>query len=109
MQIINIGLFAQDFQPLITSDITPEINIINTVDEFVAEIVLHHKDAVPENNKNPQKDIQAHKHVIFKQITIPKPQNNSAIQVAYHNKPTSLGATYNYLFCNTIHPPPPKL
>ena len=108
VQIINLGLFVQDFQPLVVSSAGPEINIINTIDEYIAEIVLHHKDAVPENNKHPQKDLQAHKHISFKLISTPKPQRTSAAQLVYYSKPTSLIASYNYLFCRDIHPPPPK-
>lgn len=109
LQIINLGLFVQDFQPLATSDVTPEINIINSIDEYVAEIVLHHKDAVPENNKHPQKDLQAHKHISFQLIGISKQQTLSDTQLVYHNKPTSLIKGYSYLFCKDIYPPPPKL
>lgn len=109
LQIMNFGLFAQDFQPLVTSAVTPEINIINSIDEYVAEIVLNHKDAVPENNKHPQKDLQVHKHTSFKLIGISKPQTLSDTQLVYQNKPTSLVKGYNYLFCKDIYPPPPKL
>jgi len=108
LQIINFGLFAQDFQSLADSSISPELNIINSVDEYVAEVVLHHKDAVPENNKHPQKDLQVHKHIQYKLITIAKPQTLSATQLVFHNKPTSLVEGYKYLFCKDIYPPPPK-
>lgn len=108
LQIISLGLFAQDFQPLANSDITPEINIINSVDEYVAEVILHHKDAVPENNKQPQKDLQAHKHVQFKLITVPHPESLTGTQAVYHTRPTSLVEGYKYLFSKSIYPPPPK-
>ena len=91
-----------------TADVTPEINIINTVDEYIAEVVLHHKDAVPENSKNPQKDLRAHKHIDIKLISFPKPQNTLATLIYYRNKFASVTAGYNYLFCNSIYPPPPK-
>ncbi len=107
-QIMNFGLFAQDFQPLADSSISPELNIINSLYEYVAEVVLDHKDAVPENNKHPQKDLQAHKHIQYKLITISKPQTLSDTQLVYNNKPTSLVKGYNYLFCKDIYPPPPK-
>jgi len=108
LQIINFGLFAQDFQSLAASSITPELNIINSIDEYVAEVVLHHKDAVPENNKHPQKDLQIHKHIEFKLIAIPKPASLSVTQLVYHNRPTSLVKGYSYLFCKNVIPPPPK-
>lgn len=108
MQILNMGLFAQDFQSLSVSSINPELNIINSVDEYVAEVVLHHKDAVPENNKHPHKDIQTHKHVVFKLISFPKPQCCSATQLVFNNKPTAIIPVYQYQYYNDITPPPPK-
>ncbi len=109
LQIINFGLFVQDFQPLANSSISPELNIINSIDEYVAEVALHHKDAVPENNKQPQKDLQAHKHIPFKLIPVPKPHTLSNTQLVYQHKPASLEEGYNYLFYKDIYPPPPKL
>lgn len=108
LQILNLGLFAQDFQPLVVSSISPETNIINSVDEYVTEVVLHHKDAVPENNKHPHKAIQAHKHTAFKLISFPKPQCITANQLGYNYKPTSITLDYNYQYCKDINPPPPK-
>jgi len=108
LQIINLGLFAQDFQPLADSSISPELNIINSADEYVAEVILHYKDAIPENNKHPQKDIQVHKHIQYKLITIPKPQTLSATQLVFHYKPTAIAESYNYFFSKDIIPPPPK-
>ena len=108
LQILNLGLFAQDFPPLVTTAVTPEINIINSVDEYIAEVVLHHKDAVPENNNNPQKDLQAHKHIDIKLISFPKPQYNLAARIYYHNKFALPVTAYSYLFSNSIYPPPPK-
>ena len=109
LQIVNLGLFAQDFQPLETSAVTPEINIINSIDEYVAEIVFHHKDAVPENNKHLQKDLQMHKHTIYKLIGISKSQTLSDTRLTYYDKHSLLIKDYNYLFCKNIYSPPPKL
>ena len=55
-----MGLFVQEFQPMVTSSVSPEINIINTIDEYIAEVVLDHKDAVPEAKEQSKKDIQIH-------------------------------------------------
>jgi hypothetical protein len=63
MQILNIGLFAQDF----TYHQSPQENIINSVTEYIAEIVCNKKDAFPEQDTSPQKH-QTHlgKHIVFK-------------------------------------------
>jgi len=47
LQILNMGLFVQDFQYNISSSICDE-NVINSVVEYVSEVVLHEKNAMPE-------------------------------------------------------------
>jgi hypothetical protein len=103
-----MGFFVQDFQPLVTSAACPEINIINTIDEYVAEVLLNHKNAVPESNDHTKKDLQVHKHVVTKLITFP------AIPVTFHHdsNPPSKACifceNYHYRFSRDINPPPPK-
>jgi len=72
LQILNFGLFAQEFDPIGSSAPSEEFNIINTLVEYVAETVLQHKNAMPENNSDSKKDMQAHKHSSFKLFSIQK-------------------------------------
>lgn len=108
LQILNMGLFAQDFQQLSTSSVCPEINIINTVDEFVAEIILDHKDAVPETNDHSKKDLQLHKHVTNKLINFSVALSNSTSGFFTDSKSFIFSDDYNYQFSEDINPPPPK-
>lgn len=103
-----MGLFVQDFQPIATPSVSPEINIINTIDEFIAEVVLNHKDAVPEAKEQSKKDMQLHKHGTFKLINISRP----AVVLSSHRVSSPVLSVfanqYNYQFFQEINPPPPK-
>ncbi len=108
LQILNMGCFVQEFEPLVQSSVTPEINIINTLDEYIAEVVLEHKDAVPEAKEPSRKDIQIHKHAAIKLISISRSaiSCNSLSISSLHLSVFS--DTYNYQFWEDITPPPPK-
>lgn len=103
-----MGLFVQDFQPLETSTVTPEVNIINTIDEYIAEIVFDYKDAMPEAKDHSKKDIQIHKHSVLKLINLVRP----SFVCTVHMLPTSFLPVffdkYSYQFYEDIIPPPPK-
>jgi hypothetical protein len=105
-----MGLFVQDFEPLTT--ISPSIsdhNIINSVVEYVSEVVLDKANALPENNNKGNKDLQVHKHFTVKMIELQKP-----FIAIYKARPNSeihfpRTANYYYQFCKEINPPPPKV
>jgi hypothetical protein len=103
-----MGLFLQEFEPLVSSAVTPEINIINTVDEYIAEVVLDHKDAVPEAKEHSKKDIQIHKHAVSKLINLAKPAIVGATDHFSNPQHFGFSETYNYHFFEDITPPPPK-
>ena len=103
-----MGLFVQEFEPLVTSSVTPQVNIINTIDEYIAEVVLKHKDAVPEANENSRKDIQIHKHAVAKLINLSRPAIASDTRAAGNSQLCGFSNTYDYQFFEDITPPPPK-
>lgn len=49
IQIVNIGLFSQNIPITLTDNCEP-VNVINSVAEYVAEVLMHKKDAFPERN-----------------------------------------------------------
>jgi hypothetical protein len=66
LQILNVGLYAQDY-----TDIDTSVNIINSVTEYFAEVVCHKKDAFPENdNDNQKSETHTLKHAIVKAMPV---------------------------------------
>lgn len=108
LQILNMGLFVQEFEPLVSSAVTPEINIINTVDEYIAEVLLHHKDAVPEVKQHSKKDLQLHKHSLIKLINVTRPAVEYSTKLSPSMSLSGFLDSYYYQFCKDINPPPPK-
>ncbi len=106
LQILSISLFVQDFEPIVTSFVTPEINIINTIDEYIAEVILNHKDAVPENVNHSKKDIQIHKHVVFKLICFSRSAVACATSSITHTNLAYFSDKYYYQFFEEINRPP---
>jgi len=110
LQILNTGLFAQDFQVLkkVTST-GEETNIINSVAEYVSEIVLQKTNSFPErkNTGNHHKH-----HLPVKAQTIKLIARENYLQPS--QSPVVLTTTYESLqkpylnFVREITPPPPK-
>lgn len=103
MQILNIGLFAQDY---IYNQSSQE-NIINSVTEYFAEIVCNKKDAFPEQDTSQQKH-QTHtlKHIVFKLYA-----SNAATQVTLPVSAKKFRVTSNEKAVTSIQdiiPQPPK-
>lgn len=108
LQILNMGLFVQDFETLTPSPSISDHNIINSVVEYVSEVVLNKVNAIPENNNKANKDLQAHKHFTVKMIELQKPFINIS-RITVNNKiHYPITENYYYQFCKEINPPPPK-
>lgn len=111
MQILNLSIYMQDFEPLKTHRHTiGEINEINSIVEYVAEVVLQHKGALPEykQQNNDHNALQLHKHAPVKMITFDDLQPKRAFDVARCTYIHPLNETYQFLFFREINPPPPK-
>ena len=52
LQVLNLGLYAQDFEAAQQSN-GKELNIINSVTEYVAEVVMQKHNAFPEKKEKP--------------------------------------------------------
>jgi hypothetical protein len=108
IQILNLSVNSIDFKPIATSDFT-EFNDINTIAEYVSEIVLGHVNAFPEFEQKTQKQSQLQKHFSIKII------NDVAENEVRSFPPTSipysisLKGAYLYKYFNEINPPPPKV
>jgi hypothetical protein len=84
-------------------------NRIDNAVEYILEVLLNKKDAIPED-KNPKQDHTFHaKYVDFKLVV---PQYHSmeptTLTVLKANRHFPSYVLYNYCFSTEINPPPPK-
>lgn len=111
MQILNLSIYMQDFEPLkIHKHTIGEINEINSIVEYVAEVVLNHKGALPEykQQNSDHTALQMHKHAPVKMITFDDLQPQRVFSVAKQTYVHPLNEAYDFLFFREINPPPPK-
>ena len=108
LQVLNLGLYAQDFETIPTFN-GKQANIINSVTEYVAEVVMQKKNAFPEKKEASN---QGGHEVVFKFQPF-KILLNNAQERQYIAVPTA--PNYNIFFlapytnCDKdIVSPPPK-
>lgn len=111
LQILNMSIYTQDFQPLVQHHQTiGDINEINSFVEYVAEVVLDYKNALPEyqHHYTSHKELQLHKHISVKLINLDHdPIDRLVLDDHRHFRP-SLKESYDFLYYKEINPPPPK-
>lgn len=105
-QILNLSIDSIEFQPLQSASSIGDFNYLNSMTEYVAEIILNQKDAFPEFQKKSSKESQVLKHIDIKLF-----QPSSVIIVSQHfNSINSfiipLKESYFFLFSKEINPPP---
>lgn len=111
MQILNLSIYMQDFEPIKTHHHTiGEVNEINSIVEYFAEVVLEHKGALPEykQQNNDHTALQVHKHAPVKMITFDDLQPARVTFVEKRTYIHPLNEAYYFLFFREINPPPPK-
>lgn len=107
LQVLNLSTNAIEFQPFHTSNLY-EFNDLNSIAEYVTEVVLKHYNAFPEFGQQPSSKSQVEKHISFK-LSVPSPftllvkKEQASIQYS-----DTIKDTYRYLFFKEINPPPPK-
>ncbi len=74
LQVLNLGLYAQDFSPLERDAYGYKSNIINSVTEYIAEIVMEKRNAFPERKEssNQSEHEAMYKFQPFKIYTSPQ-------------------------------------
>jgi hypothetical protein len=111
LQILNLSVYSGDIDVLAASNNQKTIGEYNQIDfliEYVAEIMLDHKDAFPENGVHNHNNFSHQmKHICIKIINFKKVPDISSHLIA-SALPTNLKEDYKYLFSSKIIPPPPK-
>lgn len=110
IQIINLSIDGVDFQPMAARVVIEDFNYLNSMTEYVSEIILGKKDAFPEF----QKESSSSKSQIIKYLSLKIPgkpleglSNNFTICKSSFIVP--LKEKYEYSYFNEINPPPPRL
>lgn len=109
LQVLNLGLYAQDFEATPASA-TTEQNIINSVTEYVAEIILDKKNAFPEKEELPNQSHETHDQLVklqpFKIINSQYTQHQFFTALSTVNYNCFLISTYANFKKDIIAPPP---
>jgi len=109
LQIINLSIDAVEFQPIEAAITIGDFNYLNSITEYVSEVIMGIKDAFPEF----QNQSSSSKSQIVKHLTIKLFENNSMLLAPAIIRPDNsysvpLKESYNYLYLSEINPPPPK-
>lgn len=113
LQILNLSVYGSEYTQQFVDASGHSATAQNQIDclaEYVAEVVLDHRNAMPEHKGNHTKNNQK---IIKTQIQL-FAQNNfeaPACKIFYPVvvKYSHYNNQYNYLFCKEINPPPPKI
>jgi hypothetical protein len=108
IQIFNLSIYAQ-FDPVQCGNTMGDFNSIDSITEYVAEVILHHANAFPEFEKNgSHKDQHQHKNFSIQLFNDFKKTTSTQASVLKRSSSNSMSEDYRYLFFKEINPPPPK-
>ncbi len=83
-------------------------NRIDNAVEYILEILMHKKDAIPED-KHPKQDHSFHSKSIDFKLVVPQYKAMvPTITLVELSKPSINYKAYSYRFVTEINPPPPK-
>lgn len=107
LQLLNLSIYVQDFKPLYLLGETQEININETIVEYVVEVVLQHKNAIPEQQPD-HKDLHLHKHGAFYKVF----STDQFLIAGMNAEPTPVRVPHDECFIDRyqreIRPQPPQ-
>ena len=107
LQILNVSIYAQDIDMLQQRNILNYSNEINSITEYVSEVVLKHSNAFPEYPNDGHKEMQFSKHIDLNLFSVQhfkaQPSTKVYTEYLYPHK-----IDYDFLFFKEINPPPPK-
>ncbi|HVX49836.1 MAG TPA: hypothetical protein VHB48_06750 [Chitinophagaceae bacterium] len=109
LQVLNLSVYSIYDGKTAASNSIGERNEIDCMAEYIAEIVLEHKQAFPENGTHNRQSNSSHllKHGNFNLLGYKKvPEIKRWCIVS--SIPVPAKQEYKYLYINEIIPPPPK-
>jgi hypothetical protein len=107
-----LSVYGGDFDPSLSSAHLNKIGEFNQIDslvEYVAEIMLNHKNAFPENGSHNPNSKSSHqiKHSTIKMIDF-RESTDLPFYCTTINLPEIFKDDYKKLILKEINPPPPK-
>jgi hypothetical protein len=108
IQLVNISIQAHPANEVLLTHSYQDDNRIDDAVEYVLEILMHKKDAIPED-KHQKQDHSFHaKSIDFKLLVPHYNAITPTFTVVEMRKPFSNYKLYSYRFSTEINPPPPK-
>jgi hypothetical protein len=109
LQIINLSIDSVEFQPIEAAVTIGDFNYLNSMTEYVSEVIMGMKDAFPEfQNQSSSSKSQIVKHLSIKlfedNIIITTPD----IVCLNNSYSVPLNESFKYMYLQEINPPPPK-
>ncbi len=108
VQILNLSIYAQDYNPIKTTKTLYEVNEINSIAEYVGEIILNHHNQFPEYPNDGHKDFQFLKHFTLTAFSVPVLKIRNCHYTVNSSYAVPVNEHYYFLFYKEINPPPPK-
>lgn len=113
LQILNLSVYGNAYVETVVlknNKKKTQINQIDSLAEYIVEIVLKHTNAFPEQKGNHTKNENKSFKAPFKIITRINVVEEKETKIASVTKPHShYSNNYDYLFFKEINPPPPKI
>ena len=107
LQILNVSIYALDINIPQQKNVLSYSNEINSITEYVGEVLLKHSNAFPEYPNDGHKEMQFPKHIDLNLFSFhhfkAQPTPDVYTEYLYPHK-----IDYNFLFFKEINPPPPK-
>ncbi|MEP6467390.1 MAG: hypothetical protein ABJB05_13865 [Parafilimonas sp.] len=107
LQILNMSIYAPNVNMLQQKGVITYDNDINSIAEFIGEVVLKHFNAFPEYPNDGHKEMQFSKHIDINAFVCPA-FKTPAIAPPHIEYLVPHNEDYNFLFFKEINPPPPK-
>lgn len=107
VQILNLSVYGKSFH---TSELTNESNQIDSMVEYLAEVVLDFKNVFPENGSTHNHQTHTNHQLKHESIKLVNVRKNAEVKAycATVIKTYPVKEDYKYLFAREINPPPPK-
>lgn len=110
LQVLNLSVYGRDCVDVSKNNAIGEYNQMDSLAEYVTEILLDYKNVFPENGGHNRRSSMPHqlKHVTIKMVSIKKRLFEQPCPIATTAATTTFTEDYKYLFSSEITPPPPK-
>lgn len=110
LQVLNLSVYGRDCVDISNANTIGEYNQMDSMAEYITEILLDYKNAFPENGGHSRRSSLPHqlKHITIKMVSIKKRTFEQTCLIATAAATTTVTNNYKYLFSREITPPPPK-